>query len=72
VRRVFGRDATGQEIQLLEQFLVRQTELLRREGRDPTALALPIGGRSDDPYASAALVDLCLALFNASEFVYVD
>jgi hypothetical protein len=72
VRRVFGRDATKQETQLLNEFLTRQTDLLRREGREPTALALPIGGDSHDPYAAAALVDLCLALFNASEFVYVD
>jgi hypothetical protein len=35
-------------------------------------LALPIGTRPDDPYAAAALVDLCLALFNASEFVTID
>jgi hypothetical protein len=61
VRRVFNREAPEREIQLLEEFLARQTELLRREGRDPAALVLPIGGHADDPYAAAALVDLCLA-----------
>ncbi|HZL89942.1 MAG TPA: DUF1549 and DUF1553 domain-containing protein [Pirellulaceae bacterium] len=72
VRRVFGREATEGEVQRLDKFLNNQTDLLRREGRDSVALALPINGDFFDPYAGAALVDLCLALFNASEFVYVD
>jgi hypothetical protein len=72
VRRVFNRDATEREVQLLEKFLKDQTVLLRSEGRTAEELALPIGTRPDDPYAAAALVDLCLALFNASEFVTID
>jgi hypothetical protein len=45
----------------------------------PEKLALPefATGTSDepralDPHAAAALVDFCLALFNASEAVYLD
>jgi uncharacterized protein DUF1553/uncharacterized protein DUF1549 len=72
VRQVYNRKATTQEVELLQQFLTRQADLLRKEGRDPGTLALPVGGHVDDPYAAAALVDLCLALFNASEFVTID
>ncbi|HUE70886.1 MAG TPA: DUF1553 domain-containing protein [Pirellulaceae bacterium] len=72
VRRVFNREATEREVQLLEKFLTDQTDLLRSEGRNAEELALPIGAEGDDPYAAAALVDLCLALFNASEFVTID
>jgi hypothetical protein len=72
VRRVFGREATEHEVKLLEKFLTDQTDLLRSEGRSAEELALPIGTQADDPYAAAALVDLCLALFNASEFVTID
>jgi hypothetical protein len=79
VRRAFGREARRGELEMMESFLQRQTELLRREGRSTSELALPIspqaeGGRppEDNPYAAAALVDLCLALYNASEFCYVD
>ena len=72
IRRVYNRAATEREVQLLKRFLADQTELLRREGRKAEELALPIGAEADDPYAAAALVDLCLALFNASEFVTID
>jgi hypothetical protein len=72
VRRVFHREATKREVQLMETFLTDQTELLRSEARNVEELALPIGTEADDPYAAAALVDLCLALFNASEFVTID
>ena len=34
-------------------------------------VACESGGESD-PATLAALVDLCLALFNANEFVYLD
>ena len=71
--RVFNRPADGEEIQLGRKFLSRQAERLRNEGRAIDSLALPLDSRQpDDPFAAAALVDFCLALFNANEFLYLD
>lgn len=55
-RRVWGRAPTEQEHKTLVDFVARQGELLRREGTS----------------GHAALVDLCLALFNSNEFLYLD
>lgn len=60
--RIFSREPSRDEIHSAEQFLSRQTGLLRGEQR----------GEGVADGASAALADFCLALFNASEFVYVD
>ena len=46
---------------------------MKREKRRADELALPIPYPGEvDPFAAAALSDLCLALFNANEFVYTD
>ena len=59
--------------QQLETFLTNQQKRLAAEGRDKKELALPEMPRDPiDPYAAAALVDVCLAVLNASEFVYLD
>ena len=72
-RSVFGRSASAEEARLAEAFLDRQEKLLRSENRAPASLALPGGSADEDNrFRRAAFVDLCLALFNASEFVYVD
>jgi Protein of unknown function (DUF1553)/Protein of unknown function (DUF1549) len=55
-RSVWGRSPSDQEIKLFTDFLARQEELLRDEGKS----------------SAAALVDLCLALFNSNEFLYLD
>ena len=55
-RRTWGRSPTHDELKMLAEFLTRQEELLRREGSAP----------------DAALVQLCLALFNTNEFLYLD
>ncbi|MCE9528281.1 MAG: DUF1553 domain-containing protein, partial [Planctomycetales bacterium] len=55
-RRTWGRVPTEQERKTLLDFLSRQEELLRRDGRP----------------GDNALVDLCLALFNSNEFLYLD
>src|SRR5262249_25954179 len=70
--RVLSRRPTTDELRLGEEFLARQEEAMRAEGRDVATLALPAGVEPPNPFAAAALVDLCLALFNANEFVYVD
>lgn len=72
-RRALGRDPTGKELEFSLAFLKRQRDLLVNERRPTDKLALPVPCLSDhESYAAAALVDLCLALFNTSEFIYVD
>ncbi|MGI8981980.1 MAG: DUF1549 and DUF1553 domain-containing protein [Pirellulaceae bacterium] len=55
-RRTWGRSPSQVELKTLTDFLSRQEELLHREGSAP----------------DAALVQLCLALFNTNEFLYLD
>jgi hypothetical protein len=62
--RILSREPSGDEIRLAEEFLTRQ-ELLKSEER-------VADHRDRSSMHAAALADLCLALFNASEFVYVD
>jgi hypothetical protein len=54
--RTWGRPPTEQERQLFSDFLIRQAELAHADGKA----------------SDAALVDLCLALFNSNEFLYLD
>ncbi len=71
--RVFSRRATEDETRLGQEFLDRQQAILRAGGRTAESLVLPEGApSSENPFLSAALVDFCLALFNANEFVYLD
>lgn len=73
VGRVLGRSPTIDEKRTLAEFLMTQREALAGEGRPIGKLALPepavalIGA-----YEAAAWTDLCLALYNLSEFLYVD
>jgi hypothetical protein len=70
---VLGRPALSAERQSALAFLAAQQELLLRESRAADTLALPTGLGDDIPgHAAAAWVDLCLALFNSSDFLYVD
>ncbi len=71
--RVFNRPASAKEIERGRAFLSGQAERLRQEGREVDALALPLDApAAEDPYAAAALVDFCLALFNANDFLYLE
>ncbi len=68
-----ARRPTEGERSSLTKFLSQQRERLAAEARPRGELALPTDcSESADPYAAAALVDACLALLNASEFLYVD
>jgi hypothetical protein len=55
-RRTWGRSPNHDELKTLTDFVTRQEELLRSEGNSP----------------DSALIQLCLALFNTNEFLYVD
>jgi hypothetical protein len=71
--RVFNRRPSADEVLAAHEFLTRQAAKLREEDRAAEDLALPFDGpQFDDRFAAAALVDLCLALFNANEFLYVE
>lgn len=72
-RCALGREPTTREIEASLAFLQRQHDLLLSEKRTAEKLALPMPLASGvDTAAAAALVDLCLALYNTSEFIYVD
>jgi len=55
-RRTWGRSPTHEELKTLTDFLARQEELLHREGSAP----------------DSSFIQLCLALFNTNEFLYLD
>jgi hypothetical protein len=71
-RLAVGRIPSGEERQDLRSFLDRQTALCRdllRGPKPPTPPAAPAG---TDPALALATADLCHALFNLNEFLYVD
>jgi hypothetical protein len=70
--RIFNRPATADEVRAGEEFLDSQAKRVRAQRREAEELALPEGIAPGDSAASAALVDLCLTLFNANEFIYLD
>ena len=68
-----SRHPSPAESATLENFLASQGQRLAAEGRTREQLALPDPcPPTADPAAAAALVDACLAVLNASEFIYVD
>ena len=72
-RRVVIRRPLDEEQKLLMEFVTQQTAQLREESRPRDELALPLNCPSTvDPYTAAAFTDMCLALFNSNEFIYVD
>ncbi|MBW3598062.1 MAG: DUF1553 domain-containing protein, partial [Planctomycetes bacterium] len=72
-RRTLGRRPSDEELRDCRQFLDEQASLLRSETRKPADLATPIPPIDGaDVYHAAALADLCLALFNTNEFIYLD
>jgi hypothetical protein len=72
LRRTLGRAPTAQEAKMAHAFLAQQRELLATEQRAAKQLALPIPAGAEDMLEQSALVDLCLALLNSSEMLYVD
>jgi hypothetical protein len=66
-----GRPLSGEEARQAGDFLARQAQRLAQRPLETLVLPTPHSAALD-PAQSAALVDLCLAFFNLSEFVYAD
>lgn len=64
-RRTLGRSPTEPEISAAQQFLASQSALRQTDGISAASAA-------NDGGDLAALADLCRAMFNLNEFVYVD
>lgn len=72
-RRTLGRAPTESERRKATEFLTADIARLKDTQRPAEELALPTGLPKDvDVVAAAAMTDLCLALFNLNEFVYLD
>jgi hypothetical protein len=68
-----SRPPTAAEAATFSKFLADQQQRLLAEARPVKELALPIPcPLAADANAAAALVDACLAVLNANEFIYVD
>jgi hypothetical protein len=68
-RLALARPPRDPEMRLAREFLDTQSKMLRDRKDVSAPPDLPAG---IDPFAAAALADLCLALFNRNEFLYVN
>jgi hypothetical protein len=69
----YSRPPDPTEMDLSLSFLDRQTKILAERSRAGEPLSKPSGiDAAMDPLQAAALVDLCQALMNSNEFVYVN
>ena len=72
-QRALARPATVAELQRAIQFLKDQANRAQQESRLSGQLALPVPVPTRlNPYQATAYTDLCLAIFNLNEFIYVD
>jgi len=72
-RLAFGRDPSNDEVTFTAEFLRRQAAYVRERAGESARLALPTPlPEGFDLAAGAAITDLCHALLNANEFIYVD
>lgn len=70
-RRVLSRAPSAAEMAAAHELLAGEARRLRSESAAAVASPLPFP-QGADAYEAAALVELCLAMFNLNEFVYVD
>jgi hypothetical protein len=72
-RLALGRAPDAEESKLTLAFLEKQAEALRPRLKEKNLLLSPLGAPDGvDPSFGAAVVDLCHALMNMNEFIYVD
>ena len=71
--RLFSRLPSDSERGIAVGFLESQTASLQEEEREASELAVPLGTeKTIDRFQGSALTDLCLALFNLNEMIYID
>jgi hypothetical protein len=71
--RAIGRQPRMDEMTTLSEFFGEQQQLLLKETRIESTLATPIPSSDRvPPIYGAALTDVCLAIFNLNEFLYVE
>jgi hypothetical protein len=68
---VLGRHPSSIERVQAENFLKSQIDIIRRTERQPKLLPMPLP-TGVDPVKASAVVDLCHALLNSAEFLYVE
>ncbi|MEP7337287.1 MAG: DUF1549 and DUF1553 domain-containing protein [Acidobacteriota bacterium] len=72
-RRAFSREPDAGERQMAQEFLQKQTAIIKtRIGEKMPVAELPNLPAGIDPAHAAAFVDFCHALLNSNEFVYVN
>lgn len=72
-RLAFLRPPAESEIRELVKFIQGESVALKNSGRSPDQFILPLPvDTTRDPFEGAALVQVCLAILNASEFLYID
>ncbi|MDB5343397.1 MAG: signal peptide protein [Schlesneria sp.] len=72
-RRAFARRPTSDETERILGFILDEHDALVKEKRSVERLALPYELEPQvDRYVAAAWVEVCLAVLNASEMLYVD
>jgi hypothetical protein len=69
----YGRPASDEEVELARQFLADQAQRIYQHDRETPATAFPVPCPSClEPQYAGAFVDMCHALLNSSEFLFVD
>jgi len=68
-----GRRPDANEAKTMQEFLKRQMDLCRERERAKQPLLTPLPPEEDvEPAFAAAVVDLCHAILNLNEFLFVD
>jgi hypothetical protein len=71
--QAYGREASQEEIDLSREFLATQAERIYEHDKNLSTIAIPQPCPSClEPQYAGALVDMCHALLNSSEFLFVD
>ena len=70
--RTLSREPTSRELTAAADFLLSQSTLIRESAADKPAAPLPPQPDRFSSADAAAWVDLCLAIFNLNEFIYLD
>ncbi len=71
-RRTLGRAPTARETDEAQAFLLADARRIEAQGTERLAIPSPAPREGISSALAAAWVDLCLAMFNLNEFLYLD